>query len=80
MTHDSLNASLKIPTAVPLLVGGLTVGIFCFGMCKCKQCFHGLYIQFQNDWDFKGMADSLDSGFPRGAKAPCWHTILHCKV
>ena len=22
------------------------------------------------------MADSLDSGFPRGAKAPCWHTIL----
>ena len=24
------------------------------------------------------MADSFDSGFPIGVKAPCWHTILQC--
>ena len=27
---------------------------------------------FKTSWDSKGMANSFGSGFPMGARAPCW--------
>jgi len=54
------------------------VGIFVFGCVDANTVFPVCIYRFQNGWDFKGMADSFDSGFPIGAKAPCWHTTLQC--
>ena len=71
---------MKILTVFHLLVGGSTVRIFlCFEICRHKLPFSVCGYRFQNGWDFKGMADSFDSGFPIGVKAPCWHTILLAK-
>ena len=56
-------------------------GDFCvLGCVDANTVFPVCIYRFQNGWDFKGMADSFDSGFPIGVKAPCWHTILLCKV
>jgi hypothetical protein len=68
------------PQRIPLLIGGTLWGFFCFGICGHKLTVAAYGYRFQNSWDFKGMADSFDSGFPIGVKIPCWHTILLRKV
>ena len=40
-----MNATLKIPTAFPLLIGGSTVGIFTFWDVYMQTSFSGLHIQ-----------------------------------
>ena len=52
-------------------------GDFCVLRCvDANTVFPVCIYRFQNGWDFKGMADSFDLGFPIGVKAPCWHTIF----
>ena len=51
-----------------------------WGICTCKQFSRFVYTDAQAGWDCEGIAGSLTSGFPIGVKAPCWHTILLCKV
>ena len=74
-----MNAAFENPQRIPLLIGGSLWGFICFGMCSHKLPFSVCGYRFQNGWDFKGIADSFDSGFPIGAKASCWHTILLAK-
>jgi hypothetical protein len=55
-----MNAALKIPTAFPLITGGLTVGIFAFWDVYIQTpFFRFVYTDFKTGWVFKGMADSF---------------------
>ena len=46
--------------------------VFAFCNLNPRTILRGLGIRVsKRSWDFKGMADSFDSGVPIGAKAPC---------
>ena len=63
------------------LLIGWNLGRFCvLGCVDANTVFPVCIYRFQNGWDCKGTAGSVTSGFPIGVKAPCWHTILLCKV
>ena len=47
------------------------MGIFHFGM-SAHILFLFVGTHFKTSWDSKGMANSFGSGFPIGARAPCW--------
>ena len=66
-----MNAVLKIPTVFPLLAGETAVGFFRFAMNAHKPFFLCGY-SFQNELGFQRDGSSFGSGFPIGARAPCW--------
>ena len=70
----------KIPREFLLLSEEHSGDFFVLRYVDANTVFPVCIYRFQNSWDLKGIADSFDSGFPIGAKAPCWHTILLCKV
>ena len=43
---------------------------------ECPQFIFSLWVRIpKRIWDSKGMANSFGSGFPIGARAPCWLRI-----
>jgi hypothetical protein len=76
----SNECGIENPQRIPLLIGGKLWGFCVLGCVDANTVFSVCIYRFQNGWDFKGMADSFDSGFPIGVKMPCWYTILLRKV